>query len=136
MNPIQRNWINFKTHFCTAHRELEETVELTMEGAGYHQANLVNNIVTHMSGLPFPYPLQEPECTPTPNRDPTIVPTVQPTPVANVTTDVYYVLPQLLTSMQQMQQLMIRVNMNQKGGGVQTSNHITRTLQAETGSSV
>ena len=28
MNPMQQNWINFKTHFRTAHRELDETSEL------------------------------------------------------------------------------------------------------------
>ena len=83
-----------------------------------------------MSGLLFPYPPQDKEYTLAPNPAPTNAKIVQPTPVANVTTDVYYVLPQLLTSMQQMQQLMIRVHMNQKGGGVQTSNHNTRTLQA------
>ena len=93
MNPVQHNWINFKSHFCTGHRELEETSKLTMEAAGYHQANLVNYIVTHMSGLSFPYPPQDPEYTPTPNPAPTIVPTVQPTPVANVITDVSNIPP-------------------------------------------
>ena len=58
MNPIQQNWIHFKTHFRTSHREIEETGKLAMEAAGYHKANLVNDIVAHMSGLPFPYPPQ------------------------------------------------------------------------------
>ena len=48
MNPIQQNWINLKTHFCTAHRELKETGELTMESTGYHQSNLFSDIVAHM----------------------------------------------------------------------------------------
>ena len=56
MNPFQQNWINFKTHFCTAYREIKETDELTMEDAGYHQANVVNNIVANMSGIKFTYP--------------------------------------------------------------------------------
>ena len=86
MNPIQQNWINFRTHFFTAHRELEETGKLKMEASGYHQDNLVNDIFAHMSGIPFTYPPQETEFTPTPNPDPTIVPTVQPIPVANVAT--------------------------------------------------
>ena len=30
MNPIERNWINFKTHFCTAHCELKKTGKLKM----------------------------------------------------------------------------------------------------------
>ena len=31
-----------------------------MEDVGYHQANLFNDIVSHMSGLPFTYPPQDP----------------------------------------------------------------------------
>ena len=60
MNPIQQNWIHFKTHFRTAHRKLEETGKLTMEAAGCHQSILVNNILAHMSGLLCTYPPQEP----------------------------------------------------------------------------
>ena len=64
-----------------------------MESAGYHQGKLVHNIVAHMSGLPFPYPPQGPEYTPSPNPYPTIVPTVQPTTVSNVATDVSNIPP-------------------------------------------
>ena len=46
-----------------------------------------------MSELPFPYPPQETEYTPTPNPDPTIVRTAQPTPVANITTDLSNITP-------------------------------------------
>ena len=53
MNPIHQNMINKKNRFRTAHRELEETGKLKKEDAGYHQDNLVNYIVSHMSGLPF-----------------------------------------------------------------------------------
>ena len=60
MNPFRQNWINFKTHFRTSHRKLEEIGELIMEDARCHQYNLVNNIISHMSGLSFPYPPQEP----------------------------------------------------------------------------
>ena len=60
MTPIPQNEINFQPHFLTAHRKLEETVKLTMEYAWYHQYRLVNDIVTHMSGLQFTYPYQEP----------------------------------------------------------------------------
>ena len=127
MNSFQQNWINFKNHFRTAHHKIKETGKLKMEDAGYHQANLVNDIVAHMSGLPFPYPPQEPAYTPIPNPSPTIVPTVQPTPVSNVATNVSNILPQLLTSMQQMQQLLIQMQTNQTGGGGQTSNLNTRT---------
>ena len=55
MNPIQKNWIIFKTSFRTAHRELEETGKLTMEAAGYHQDKLGYKIVSHMTEIQFPY---------------------------------------------------------------------------------
>ena len=40
MNPIHKNWINFNTHFHIAHRELEETGELTMKDVGFHQYHI------------------------------------------------------------------------------------------------
>ena len=58
MNPIQQNWINLKTHLSTAHCVLKEIGELKMEGAGVHQADLVNEIVSHIYSTPFTYPLQ------------------------------------------------------------------------------
>ena len=102
MTPMQKHWISFKTHFCTANRELKVTGKLTMEDAGYHEANLVKNIVAHVSGLPFTIP--------TPNPAPTIVRTVQPTPVTNVATDVSNILSGLLTSMQHIQQLLTQMH--------------------------
>ena len=132
MNPIEKNCFKFKTNFHTAHREIKETGKITMEAAVYHQANLENDIIAHMSGLTFPYPPHDPECTPTPNPAPTIVPTVQPTPVTNVATYVSNILPQILTSMQQMQQLLIQIQTNQTGGGGPTSNRNICTLQAAT----
>ena len=125
MTPIEQNWINYKTHFHTAHRKLGETGELTMEYCGYHQVNLVNDIVAHMYGLPFLYPPQEPAYTLIPNHATTIVPTVQPTIVANVATyAVSNILPQLLTSMQQMQQLMMHMKKNQTRGGEGTNHQL------------
>ena len=56
MNTIQKNWIIFKTHFRTSHYKLEDTGKLTMEAAGFHKANLVNDIIAHMSVLTFIYP--------------------------------------------------------------------------------
>ena len=102
----------FKTHFWTPHKELEETGKLTMEDAGYHQDNLVNDIVVHMSGLPFPYPPQEPAYTPIPNPATAIVPNVQPTLVANVATDASNILPQLPASIQHMHKLLIQMQTN------------------------
>ena len=49
-----------------------------MEDAGYQQSNLVTNIVEKM--------YQDPAYTPVPNSDPTIIPTVQPTPKASFAT--------------------------------------------------
>jgi len=41
-------WITFKVHFKTAHDELAETGDLTLRQAGYHQANLVDEIVERL----------------------------------------------------------------------------------------
>jgi hypothetical protein len=48
---LQQTWIAFKIHFRQAHTELQETGELTMEEAGYHQANLVEAIANRMTNL-------------------------------------------------------------------------------------
>ena len=65
-----------------------------------------------------------PRIQPTPwyqNLATTIVPTVQLTPVANVATDsVSNILIQILTSVQQIQQLLIQIHKNQTVGGGKT----------------
>ena len=110
MNPIQKNWINFKTHFRKSHRGLEETGQLKTEDVGFHQSNPVNDMVSHTAGLPFPYPPQgcqepiyAPTTTPISNYGPILAPIVQPAPAANATTAATStIIPQLLTSMQHM----------------------------------
>ena len=117
MNPIQQNWINFKTHFRTSHRNIEETGELTMEHVGFHQSNLVNGIVSHINCLPFTYPpqgCQEPVYVltthPIPMDAPMIPPIVQPSPAANYSTNATSnIIPKLLTNMQKIQQLMVQM---------------------------
>ena len=47
--PTQKTWIAFKTHFCEAHLEPTKTGELTLEEAGYRQANIVEDIVIQLS---------------------------------------------------------------------------------------
>ena len=49
LTNIQKTWINFKMHFREAHLELTETGKLTIEQAGYGQANLVADIVSRLS---------------------------------------------------------------------------------------
>ena len=125
MNPIQKNWINFKIPFCTAHRELKETGESKMQDAGFHQANLVNEFVSNLAALQFPYPptgTQEPIYSPTPTLIPTAAPMLAPisqtAPAANADTDAAStIIPELLTKMQKMQQLMVHMKSNQGGGG-------------------
>ena len=80
---------------------------------------MVNDIIAHMFGLTFLYLPQDPAYTPVPNPSPTIVPIVQPTPVSNESN----IFPQLLPSMQQMQQRIMQMQMNQTGGGWQNSKH-------------
>ena len=123
MNPIQQNWSNFKTDFRTDHRNLKETFRLSMEDVGYHQANLLNYTVSHMSGLSFTYPTQgyqdivyAPTITPIPNYAPTIAPIIQPSPEANAITDATSnIIPQLITSIQHTQQLTLQMQGNQSG---------------------
>ena len=118
MTTIQNFLIKLKTRFITAHRDLKGTNELTIEDVGYNQDNLVNNIILHTSSLLFPYPSQDPVYNTVPNLVPTIVLTLQPTQVANVSTyAVSNILPHLLTSMQHIQKLLIQMHTNQIGGG-------------------
>ena len=106
-----------------------------MEDAVYHQSNLANNILSHMSGLPLTYPPQDPSHTLVPISYPTIVLTVQPNPVDNVITDAVSNIPhQLLTSIQHIHKLLINMQTNQTGRGLQTINRSTLlppNLQAE-----
>ena len=55
MNPIKQFWTDFETHFRTAIRELKETGKLKMGNAGFHQDNIVNEILSNMDGLPLTY---------------------------------------------------------------------------------
>ena len=47
-DPLGKIWITFRTHFRTAHEELAETGDLTLHQTGYHQANLVDEIVNRL----------------------------------------------------------------------------------------
>ena len=42
---VDKTWANFKTHFCTAHKELRSTINLTAQDAGMHHANMVREVV-------------------------------------------------------------------------------------------
>ena len=45
MPTIQKTWVWFKYTFCTAHRELQETSDHTIEDAGMHHTNMVHDAV-------------------------------------------------------------------------------------------
>ena len=93
-----------------------------MKDADFCQDNLVNSTVSHMDGIPFPYPHQgfqepiyapTPTPTPIPTTAPMLAPILQPDPSANVATYAQSTItPQLLTSMHQMQQLMVQMQAN------------------------
>jgi hypothetical protein len=83
---LQRTWIAFKIHFRTAHNELQETGELTMEDAGYHQANLIEAIATIVAEL-------QPATS-----------SASPAPIAAQANE--SILPTIVAQMQQMQQMM------------------------------
>ena len=42
---VDKMWPNLKTHFCTAHKELRSTINLTAQDAGMHHANMVREVV-------------------------------------------------------------------------------------------
>ena len=42
---VQRTWVRFKQFFWTAHQELKETSNLTMEDPDMHHTNMVRNVV-------------------------------------------------------------------------------------------
>ena len=96
-----------------------------MEDTVFLQANLVNVIVSHISILPFIYPPQvcqettyAPITTPIPHAAPMIAPIVQTDPESNAATDAAStIIPQILTIMQQIQQLNFHIQSNQAGGG-------------------
>ena len=46
---VEHIWINFKEHFRQGHDELQETDDLTLQNAGYGNANLVDEIVNHVT---------------------------------------------------------------------------------------
>ena len=114
-----------------------------MGDVGLHQSNIVNNIVSHMSGLEFIYPPQgcqettyAPITTPITHADPMMAPTVQPAAAVNAATNAASnITPQLLTIMQHMQQLMVHMKVNQSGvieQKVNRNTHFNPTWKAAT----
>jgi len=100
---LQHTWINFKVHFRQAHAELKETGELTMEAAGYGQANMVmvDDIVTrltaefnHQANLAFGPPPSEPPAPPL----------APPASAAHATTDT--ILQQVLAQNQELMKML------------------------------
>ena len=60
---VDKTWANFKTHFCTAHKELRANTDLTDQDTGMHHANMVRDIVAALQEtLSAP---AEPEAVPT-----------------------------------------------------------------------
>ena len=45
MQTVQKMWVGFKKLFRTMHRELRETIDLTVQDAGMHHANMVRDVV-------------------------------------------------------------------------------------------
>ena len=68
---VDKTWDNFKTHFCTAHKELHATTNLMAQDAGIHHANMVRDVVAALrETLSTP---AEPEVVPTEeNRAPSL----------------------------------------------------------------
>ena len=48
MPDVQKNWVGFKKFFRTAHRELRETTDITVQYVGMHRANIVCDEVARL----------------------------------------------------------------------------------------
>ena len=105
--PQDKTWINFKIHFREAHAELLETGTLTMETAGYHQANMIEGYLAELTAM-FPNgPPAPPAADPPPQEAP---PPDDPPAANSVTSEAHQ---QLLTQMQTMQAMMERLQADQ-----------------------
>ena len=107
---VEHTWINFKEHFRQGHDELQETDDLTLQNAGYGSANLVDEIVNHVTNdiqahlnvIQGPPPsLPPPPVTP----DPTPEPAAQ-----HVTTDA--MVNQLIQQNQEMMRILVAATNN------------------------
>ena len=45
MSTVQKTWVVFKQFFWTAHQELRETMDLTVQDVGMNHMNIVRNVV-------------------------------------------------------------------------------------------
>ena len=106
---IQKTWINFTTqHFRDAHLELTETGQLTLEEAGYGQANLVEDIVSRLQAEMLHHANMMNEHQPPTDAPPAAVP---PPNTVNHTTTTDTFLQQLITQNQEMMRV-IAANTN------------------------
>ena len=87
-------WVIFKHFFWTAHRELQETSDLTVEDSGMHHTSIVRNVVAVLKEVLH----QEQVMT----KKPTII----PEPVDNVENAVQINQQQLVTDLHQIQEMM------------------------------
>ena len=106
---VEHTWINFKDHFRQGHDELQETEDLTLQNAGYGNANLIEEIVTRVSSDIQAHlnVIQGPP--PTPPPEPEEIPPLQPA-AQHVTTDA--LVTQLIQQNQEMMRLLATSNNN------------------------
>ena len=105
---VEHTWITFKEHFSQAHDELQETEDLTLQNAGYGNANLVDEIVSrvttdiqhHLNIIQGPPPQEE-----TPEPEPEQL-------AQHVTTDT--IVNQLIQQNQEMMRLLVAANSNNR----------------------
>ena len=99
MKTVQKTWVSFKKFFWTAHRELQEKSDLTVEDAGMHHANMVRNVV---AGL---HEVLHQEQAPTENV------TTVPEPVDHVENTLQRTQQQLSTKLHKIQEMIKAMQM-------------------------
>jgi hypothetical protein len=120
----EKTWIVFKEHFRRAHDELRETTDLTLADAAQQQANLVQQVIEGVQQV-----LENPHvATPVAEANDNVPPEEEPLfcQQVNSVSQNADVVPQILQQMQQMQNMMFRMQSNMPPFGMYNGNRANR----------
>lgn len=115
---VQKTWINLKNHFRTAQAELRESGKLTIAEAGFHNANLVDEIVQRVHELNDANQLEEQVCQ-----------MVQHQEHANAT--IADILPSIIAQMQEMQTVLQDLQKDKPNGKKQIKKFVIKKKEGQ-----